>query len=84
MDIYTKKPSDPKVWSRTFPSLEAQLSDDIVKELRLGPALRRFAKKLTKQYSKAGPRPDGFKQIIGVAVNNIGFQFILDPGAGGK
>ncbi|MES2155440.1 MAG: hypothetical protein V4510_09930 [bacterium] len=79
-EVYRKgrKPKSGAARSFTFPALTANLDAEIVEQHKLGPALQRIGKALLAQYAKAGPRPDGQKQTIGVEFSGIDFVFLLD------
>lgn len=55
--------------SFTFPNVEAELSDELVKDYRLHAALRRVGRALARQNSRA----------IGVKITGLSFSWILDP-----
>jgi hypothetical protein len=73
--VYKRKPKDDERVSFTIGNMDAQLSDDVVKEYKLGPALKRIGKALAAQYNRS--RVVGSNEIIGVKLNTLGFQLLL-------
>jgi hypothetical protein len=79
-EVRLRKERNPKTFSRSFQSQEAKLTPEIIRQFGLAPALTRFGKALAKQFAGHKSHPEGERyEIIGVEINSIGFQFILDP-----
>ena len=78
MKIYFKKPDKDK-FSSTFPAMEAELDDKVIKGLKMDRALRRFARQLYEQYKKTETR-DNKSRPIGIEVHGLTFSILL----GGK
>ena len=72
-----KAPPKDGSFAFSFPCMDAELSGNVVKSSKIGPALNRIAKQLMKQYSKHDRRGD-VKDIVGIEFHTIGFTFILD------
>lgn len=66
--------------SFTFPAKTAELTDDIVKHSKIGPALRRIADQLVKQYKVYQDRGHGpERKVVGVEFTGLDFIFMLEP-----
>ena len=57
----------------TFPGLSMKLTDSLVKELKLGPALKRLARRLLKE----NPTINDGTEVIGVDFHSVDFNFAL-------
>ena len=66
------KKREKPVFAFSFPALDAQLTADVVKDLRMGQALRRFGLNLGKQMKKAR------KQVVGVELHSISFTLLYE------
>jgi hypothetical protein len=72
IQFYKKGTTPPKKDERvgfTFPSLTADLEFDTMNELKMEPALRRFAQRLIDQTNN--------KEIIGIKITGIDIVYIL-------
>ena len=67
----------------TFPAQTARLSESLVKELRLGPGLGRFGKRLIEQLSITGDKGMGSTEpVVGIQITGIEFVCCLEPKKG--
>jgi hypothetical protein len=69
---------NPNEFSSTFPAMEAELTPDVIKDLKLEAAIRRFAKALYEQ-CKNNKFRDSKQRIIGVDVHSVNVSFLLSP-----
>lgn len=76
MRVYHRKPRKNEHVAFSFGAMQAELSGEIIKQYRLGPALKRFGLALAKQYAHLRTR-DGNDPVIGVDLLRVEFSFLF-------
>jgi len=76
MRVFTRRLKKDEHTAFTIGTMDAQLNEDVIKEYKLGPALRRIGIALAKQYARRKTR-DGKDEVVGVNVTSLGFNLLL-------
>ena len=74
MRVFERKPGKNESVAFTFPQVEAQLTEDVIKTYSLGPALKRIGRALARQHDR---RQKGSDEVIGVDLRSLGFNLLL-------
>lgn len=76
MKFYFRKKKPGQPYCATFPSLDAELNDEVIAELKLERAFGRIARRLFEQHKNAETR-DGKRTPVGIDIHGVSFTFIL-------
>lgn len=74
MRVFERKPRKAESVAFTFPAIEAQLTEDVIRTYSLGPALKRIGRALARQHDR---RQKGNDEVIGVDLRHLGFNLLL-------
>jgi hypothetical protein len=76
MRVFERKPHRDEHLSFTIGSLDAQLTEDVIRTYSLGPALKRLGRALARQHFRMRTR-DSDQEVIGVNLKSVGFSLLL-------
>jgi hypothetical protein len=74
MKVYQSKPLKGESTRFTIDTLEALITEDMVRTYSLGPALKRLGRALARQFDR---RQVGSREVIGVDLKHVGFRLLL-------